>query len=962
MKTRNQAIFFQVALLLLTGVTALASELNALRTPAALDIDGKLAEAAWQQVAVCSEFTGNKTAEKAQVRTEASFLYDDQAIYIGVKAFMPPGSKYQINDNNLYAGECVEVMLDPGATRNVYFHFITNPNAEKFDGFRDQGGFVGDPKWDALWQVATHQTPEFWSCEFRIPLSSLDIPAGSGARWAVNIARGARGLPPGEAMEDSAMAADGAYHIAGKFPLLTGFDNDFSQFAGWSSSKPVLSTAAADEPGIIALQCAVNFSNRDATARKASVVVDLFAPDNEEAQSKSITLELPAGGDETVVFDGFTFKKTGEYRCDVLLCDPISKRILQHRQYTLPVDFQPIRIQLLDPHYKNAVFATMKLDKIRYRVQVALSGKDLVNKKLRTGIRDTNGKILFETTTEPVAESEFTFPTADLPEAKMSLFALLNDTNGNRSAEVTEPLRKLPYLSGEIFLAKDGTLIRDGKPFFPIMQWAASEDFIEGVNVFLDWKPFRNTYYMSPVLSHNKEMGQLRHSPTINSSDAEKIQKVILDEMHKPGLFAYYLSDEPEVFGDTVNALNHFYKVISDTDPWHPVIISNDTISGIADYANTADLNGAHAYPAPAREKAFNNFEKITNFLDAFNAFFKGRPHFQSLAWLAQGFDYSNYAAVKTRVPRYLELRNQHLITFIAGGRGVILYNRFNEHYPEIGIGLVEHVKELQAYAPALLEPDPGVTLKIDGEGFRAIARKHRGYWWIFAANLQRGGEREMRLTLPPLGNAALRVLTEDRTVTTIDGVLRDQFTEFAVHVYTADPNYPQLRSGSDIEAEIAQRNAARKKPGNLAFQMFEHENVQVAASSNQALNVRADNCLWHVADGVIQPPDFKHYYSQQLVWTDATPNQSPDWIEVTFKKPVSVGRVVVYPIDNSLKSYQVQIRNKGEYQTAAELSDASGVAQEHQFAPQTAEAVRIYITGTRGANAKITEIEIYEK
>ncbi len=58
--------------------------------------------------------------------------------------------------------------------------------------------------------------PEFWSCEFRIPLSSLDIPAGAGARWAVNIARGARGLAPaGKTMEHSAIAADGAYHIGG---------------------------------------------------------------------------------------------------------------------------------------------------------------------------------------------------------------------------------------------------------------------------------------------------------------------------------------------------------------------------------------------------------------------------------------------------------------------------------------------------------------------------------------------------------------------------------------------------------------------------------------------------------------------------------------------------------------------------------------------------------------------------
>lgn len=962
MRKRNLAIFMRLAMLLIASIAVTAGELTAIRTDVTPKIDGKLDETAWRQTAVFSEFTGNRTGEKAAVRTEVSFLYDSQAVYIGVKAFMPPGSQYQINSKNLYAGECVEVMLDPGATHDVYFHFITNPDAAKFDAFRDQGGFVGDPKWDAQWEIATEKTPEFWTCEFRIPLSSLDIPAGAGSRWAVNVARGARGLMPGETMEDSALATDGAYHIAGKFSILSGFDSDFREFAGWTSGKPEIVTSAADEPGTIVVACAVNFGNRDAMARSAAVFVDLFAPENGEAQSKALTLELPAGGDEKVIFEGFNFKTTGDFRCDVLLRDPITKRTLHRRQYIVPVHFQPIAIQLLDPHYKNAIFSTMKLEKIRYRVTLALAAKDLVGKTLRTGIRDAAGKVLFETSADPAAESEFTFPTADLPEAKMTLFASLNDAEGISSADVTAPLRKLPYLQGEIFLAKDGTLIRDGKPFFPIMQWAANEDFIEGVNVFLDWKPFRNAYQLSPIFTHNDEMQELRYSPAINSAGAEKIQKLVAAEMHKQDLFAYYLSDEPEVFGDTVNALNQFYKVISDTDPFHPVIVSNDTIAGIIDYANTADLNGLHPYPSPAREKTFNHFEKVVNFLDAFNAYFKGRPHFQSLVWLSQGFDYSNYAAVNTCVPRYIELRNQHLMSLIAGGRGIVLYNRFNEHYPEIGVGLVEHVKELHAYAPALLEPDPGVPLEIAGEGIRAIARKHRGYWWIFAARFQRGDEREMRLVLPDLGDATLRVLTEDRTVSAKGGVLIDTFTDFAVHVYTTDPDYPQLRSGADIEGEINRINAARKKPGNLAFQMFEHETVRVAASSNKALNVRADNCLWHVADGVIHPPDFKHYYSHQLVWTDATANQSPDWIELTFKKPVSVGRVVVYPIADSLKSYQVQLLSNGEYQTVAETLEAFGVAQEHVFAPQTAEAVRIFVTDTRGERAIITEIEVYEK
>jgi hypothetical protein len=678
--------------------------------------------------------------------------------------------------------------------------------------------------------------------------------------------------------------------------------------------------------------------------------------------SRSSTLELPAGRQEQIVFDSFTFSTAGDFLCDVRLCDPVTKRTLHRCLHTVPVHFQPLTIRLLDPHYKNAIFATMKLEHVRYQVNAALTAQELAGKKLLTGLRDADGKILFSETATPAAESVFTFPAATLPEGRMQIFAVLEDAAGNRSDEIIAPLRKLPYLEGEVFLAKDGTFIRDGKPFFPLMQWAANEDFMEGVNVFLDWKPYRDTLYISPIISHNKEMGKLRRSDSINSADAAKIRELVTAETCKPGLFAYYLSDEPEVFGNTVNALNQFYQIISDTDPWHPVIISNDSVAGIYDYADACDINGAHSYPSTHRTKPFNDFEKIVRFLDAFHAYFKDRAHFQSLAWLAQGFDYSNFAAVNTRIPRYLELRNQHLMSLIAGGRGIILYNRFNEHYPEIGVGLAEHVKELQAYAPALLEPDLSADLKVEGDGIRAIVRKHRGHWWIFAAGFRRAGEQVTRLTLPEFGNASFRVLTEDRSVAAVNGVIQDTFVDFAAHVYTSDPEYPQLRSGNDIEAEIRRINAARKKPGNLAFQMFEHETVQVSASSNKALNVRPDNCLWHVTDGVIQPPDFKHYYSHLLVWTDATPNQSPDWIELSFKEPVAIARVIVYPVDDSLRSYQVQLRSNGEYHDVAVIDEAQGSAQEHRFPQQNADAVRIFITATRGAHAKISEIEVYEK
>ncbi len=556
-----------------------AAEIVAVRADSAPQIDGKLDEAVWRKAPAATFFSANKDGTPAKIRTEARFLYDSNALYVGIKSFMPPGARYEVNDKNLYAGECVELMLDPGATRNVYFHFITNPNGAKYDEIRDQGGFVGNPKWDAIWQTAAYKTPEFWSCEFKIPYSSLDFPSAPGKGWTVNVARGARALTPDGAQEDSALAVDGAYHIAGKFPELKGFDVDFQPYA-WRVGKPEVT--AVQNAGKIGLETFVDISLLGKVPCKVKVSASFFAPDG-KAQSRSVDVECVPGSPEKVKFSGFLFSAPGSYRCEILVSDFVTKRALNRREYLIPVAFNPVSVTLTDPHYKNSIFATMKLDKVKYGIQLALPAAELAGGKLVTGIRTPDGRTLLETSSS-AENREFTFPVAELPEGKLEIFARLIGKDGRTAAETTHPLRKLPYLKDEVWLAKnDQTVMVDGKPFFAIMQWAAREDFIPGVNVFLDWVPYRGTKFISPLFSHDRTFNELKKNTSISAADEARLRKRVAEEMGKPRLFAYCLADEPEVFGDTVEALNAIYKIVEDVDPYHPLLLSNDTVYGMID-------------------------------------------------------------------------------------------------------------------------------------------------------------------------------------------------------------------------------------------------------------------------------------------------------------------------------------------------------------------------------------------
>ena len=91
-------------------------------------------------------------------------------------------------------------------------------------------------------------------------------------------------------------------------------------------------------------------------------------------------------------------------------------------------------------------------------------------------------------------------------------------------------------------------------------------------------------------------------------------------------------------------------------------------------------------------------------------------------------------------------------------------------------------------------------------------------------------------------------------------------------------------------------------------------------------------------------------------------PCWSQDWIEYEFLKPSKIGRVVVYPAENSLKDYRIEIERNGRFVTVADIKDAQGEAQTHTFTPETTKRMRLFVTANRGPNTRLFEIEVYEK
>ncbi len=160
-------------------------------------IDGHLDEAAWAAATPITGFTQRAPApgEPASERTEVRIVYDDHALYVGMRMFdeHPDSIATQLGRRDLPRGysDWVHVILDSYHDRRTAFRFGVNPSGVKKDvlHYDDTREDVG---WDAVWEVATHTDSLGWTAEFRIPFSQLRFSTGDAAEglaWGVNFWR-----------------------------------------------------------------------------------------------------------------------------------------------------------------------------------------------------------------------------------------------------------------------------------------------------------------------------------------------------------------------------------------------------------------------------------------------------------------------------------------------------------------------------------------------------------------------------------------------------------------------------------------------------------------------------------------------------------------------------------------------------------------------------------------------------
>lgn len=227
--------FLLVTVLSILLITLLQAQdrkpIVATRITAAPKIDGQLNDECWDKAIPFSDFIEGTPAfgAPAKNRTEVMVVYDNEAIYVAARCFMPRDSIWmQLTQRD----DIFE------STDAIAFAFDTYHDGQNALGFgvtprNVQGDFKlilnsdDDFSWDAVWDSKVYIADDGWYSEMKIPYSALRFPKVNIQDWTVDFYRIVR-------------STRYEYHSAGINPEENGIVSQFQPLVGVADIEPPL--------------------------------------------------------------------------------------------------------------------------------------------------------------------------------------------------------------------------------------------------------------------------------------------------------------------------------------------------------------------------------------------------------------------------------------------------------------------------------------------------------------------------------------------------------------------------------------------------------------------------------------------------------------------------------------------------------------------------------------------------
>lgn len=168
--------------------------ITAIRVSRPPPMDGRLDDPNWALATPVTDLRQSDPHEGAVVSesTAVRILYDDDALYIGVRLFdhEPPKIARHLGRRDSFTqSDDFRVLIDSYHDHRTAYRFDVTPLGVKGDiQFGDDGNFADD-SWDPVWEAATSIDSLGWIAEYRIPFSQLRFSRSKEQVWGIRFVR-----------------------------------------------------------------------------------------------------------------------------------------------------------------------------------------------------------------------------------------------------------------------------------------------------------------------------------------------------------------------------------------------------------------------------------------------------------------------------------------------------------------------------------------------------------------------------------------------------------------------------------------------------------------------------------------------------------------------------------------------------------------------------------------------------
>lgn len=958
-----------IILALVGSLAAAAPTITAIKTATPPVLDGKLDDPIWRQGEWINNFTLlGEGAKPATAQTRFKVAFDDRNLYFGAELLEPEMDKLVAKetkrDGQVHRDDVIEFMVVPSSERLEYYHFCLNPLETQYDAELRQGGNVRTTEWNANWQAKVAKGPQAWTVEVAIPFVEMGLTGASRGDWALNVARerqaGAQEL-------SSVSEGRGGFHQPNLYATLKLPGADLGRYM-WTMRPPYETSFQADGDRLSYLG-KTHLTNDTGSFRFLRIRPQLVYPDGAQSSGRSISRGLDAGQSAEIAFE-VPVEAQGNVQLRFVVSDRADAAdVLYLKQVPLSLIYTPLAVDITQPGYRGCIYATQDLDRIEFTVTSAMSPQALAGKQIMATLLPAQS----EGKPRPVAQSKavaaapevkLSLPATNLAVGDYELLVVLMDRGGQIVHSAEKLLRKLAPPPGgkEWRFDENNVLLLNGEPFLPFGWFSQGIDTWNPKDGYTILQSYSREYFkddevrawMDPIAAAGAYVTFSPYSPgfmnrgedlkrPLNDQEKEALRARVNALKDHPALLAWYMADEPELVPVLPQRAQEIYEIVRDADPYHPCIMLNDTIAGIYRYQDGGDILMPDPYPCFLQGGlAASPIEKTSKFMLAIEDATGGRK----AAWVTpQGFNYGDYGKAGNRGPNLTELRNQTYQAVVYGAKGFLWYTYGQcRNYPDLYLGMPFMAREVADLKDAVLADDvPGaVTVKAaKPEHMHVSLRRVGDELTLFAVNTATEPQ-EATITLKG-APASLFVVSEGRKVNLANGSFTEKFDTYASHVYSTDEALSKREQVAAAQAAVDADNAARKKPGNLAYEEF---GARAVISSG----AQYGNNPGRVFDGM----------TTGMGWLSKTPDKLGEWLQVIWPSEQTVGRVVAYT--TSILEAEVQVpAGNDEWKTVGKLT---GEPLTATFAPVKTDTIRILVTAHQPDKKQSTlqEVEVYAK